>query len=100
MVFLGVSIGGEAGPDFFGGNDDFECSAEVDNGAGEYLVRPVRETGQAGNTILVFGESLANRLVDQIGRIGIQAAVARYGNARHKLPHRRVDRSCSSKFRT
>ncbi len=86
IVIFSVRFGGQACPVFFGWNDDFECPAEIEDGAREYLVGSVRETGQAGYALRLSGEPLANGLVDQIGGTGIQAAMAGYGNAGHRFP--------------
>jgi hypothetical protein len=58
-----------------GRDDDFEGAAEVGDGAGEDLVGPVGQAGQAGHIGRAFGERRAESLVDQARGRGGQAPV-------------------------
>lgn len=59
-----------------GGGDGFEGAAEVGDGAGEDLVGPVGQAGQAGHLGRAFGEGGAQSLVDQARGRGGQPPVA------------------------
>jgi len=76
VVVAGMGVLRQFLPVLGGGDDGFEGAAEVGDGAGEDLVGPVSQAGQARHVRRAFGKGGAEGLVDQAYCRGGQAAVS------------------------
>jgi hypothetical protein len=78
-----MGVGGQLVTVLASGNDGLQVAAEIGDRAGEDLVRPVGEAGDAGHLRPGLRQRPADGLVDQVGRQAGQAAMPGYRDSPH-----------------